>query len=128
MLRISSKSSKFCHYSLKSINSNFCEKLTFFWQEFKLVWYVWCTTFATIVRQSKGLFYHFMIFQISYVNIIGFIPKFAHWFLKRYEFRTKNQPNMAFNFENIIILSHFYTVIFDLLIIRHFFVTERMSG
>ena len=62
---IASHLTKFCHYSSKSINSNFCEKLTFFWQKFKLVLYVYCAAFATIVRQSKGLFYNFMFFQIS---------------------------------------------------------------
>ena len=71
----------FCHYSLKSINFNFREKLTFFWQKFKLVLYVYCAAFATIVRQSKMLVYNFMSFQISQVNIPRFIPNFAHWFL-----------------------------------------------
>ena len=45
-----------------------------------------------------------------------------------YEIRTKNQLNMAINFEVIIILSHFFRVIFDLLMIRHFFVTEQVRG
>ena len=35
---------------------------------------------------------------------------------------------MAINFEVIIILSHFFRVIFDLLMIRHFFVTEQVRG
>ena len=62
---IASHLPKFCHYSLKSINSNFREKLTFFRQEFKLALYAYCAAFATIVRQSKGICYDFMFFQIS---------------------------------------------------------------
>ena len=53
------------HYFSKFINSNFRKKLTFFWQEFKLVLYVYCAAFANFVRQSKGLVYDFMFFQIS---------------------------------------------------------------
>ena len=46
--------------------------------------YVYCVTFATNVWQSKDLFYDFMFFQISQVNIIQFLPNFAHWFLDMY--------------------------------------------
>ena len=45
-----------------------------------------------------------------------------------YEIGTKNQLNMTITFEVIIIWSHFQRIIFDLLMIRHFFVIEQVSG
>ena len=81
---IRSHLTKFCHYSLKSSNFNFHEKLTFLGEEFKLVLYLHCAAFATLLWQSKGLFYNFMFFQISQVSIIWFIPNFAHCFLDLY--------------------------------------------
>ena len=102
---IASHLTKFCHYSLKSINSNFREKLTFFWQKFKLVLYVYCATFATIVRQSKGLFYVFPNILSKHNPIC---TKFCTLvFGNVCEIDTKNRLNMTITFEIIIILNHF---------------------
>ena len=97
----------FCHYSLKSMNSNFREKLTFFWEKFKLVLYVYCAAFVTIVRQSKGLFYNVIFPNILskhkpiYTKFCTLISGNVH------EIGTKNQLNMTITFEAIIILSQF---------------------
>ena len=97
----------FCHYSLKSINFNFREKLTFFWQEFKLVLYVCWAAFATIVRQSKRLFYNFMFFPNISRKHTSIYTKFCTLVSGYvYEVGTKNQLNMNITFEVIIILSH----------------------
>ena len=104
---IRSHQTKFCHYSLKSSNFNFCQKLTFFLARIQVSFIcILCRICHSPVAIERPLLQFYVFPNISSKhNLIH--TKFCTLFSGFvYEIGTKNQLNVNITFKVIVMLSH----------------------